>query len=82
MVEDEGIGTIEEFASARFEVFGGRIEDGEVEIGAQKLEDAVRFEDDVVSRGKALAKCGHGFGEPSLLGADPEDAVGASGEKA
>ena len=75
------IGSVEEGLRRAFEVGGPRIQDGQVEIGLEESQNAVGFDDDVLGSGQDLADSGHGFGETSLLGADPPGMGGAGGQE-
>jgi len=69
---DKGVGAVEVAESGGLEVGDRGVEDGEREVGLEEAQDAVRFEDGVFGVGEELADAGHGLGELTLAGADPE----------
>src|ERR1700741_2791058 len=81
LMQDYSIRAVEKFSGRCFEVGRGGIEDREIEIGAEELQDAVGFHDCIARRGEAMAQSGHRFGEPSLLGAHPENSRCSSHQK-
>src|SRR6185437_7012602 len=68
--------------SGGLEVCDCGVENGEREVRLEEAQDGVRFEDGVFGVGDELADAGHGLGELTLAGADPEDSAGAGGEEA
>lgn len=80
VMEDDGVGSVEKFAGGFLEIRGGGIEYGQVEIGFEKAEDAVGFDNDVLGGGHGLTDSWHGVGEATLLSAHPPGLLG-SGDK-
>lgn len=82
LMQDYRVRAIQELSCRCFEVFGCGVENRQIQIGAQEFHDAVGFDDDVAGTFEVLAEAGHGFGESSLLGANPEYARGSGNQKA
>ena len=76
------VGAIEKLLGGRFEIGGGGIENGQVEIGLQETQNAVGFDDGVLCFSQNRTHAGHGFGEASLLGANPPGVSGSGNEEA
>ena len=82
LMQDYRVRAIQELSCGCFEVFRCGVENREIEIGAQEFHDAVGFDDDIAGPFEMLAEAWHGFGESSLLGANPEYARGSGNQKA
>src|SRR5580704_4426048 len=82
LVQDNRSSAIKKLTRGTFEIWGRGVEDSQVQVRAQKLQNAVRLANYVLGARQFLTKGRHRFGQSALLGANPPDAGCAGGKEA